>query len=83
MIRIAMIVVLMAAAAFGANTNKADNVEKVEKERKAEHSQNKIIVKSRAKGSTKESDWQTEREYPLMFANNRKAKKNNTKKETK
>jgi hypothetical protein len=43
------------------------------------HQSNKIIIKLRPKGSKKESDWKTEREYPLMFSNNRKAKKEKTK----
>lgn len=50
-------------------------VSKVEKERKAEHTTNKIIIKERDKGSKKESDWETAKEYPLMFNNNKKAKK--------
>lgn len=48
---------------------------KVEKERKAEHATNKIIIKERGKGSKKESDWKTAKEYSLMFNNNKKAKK--------
>jgi len=47
---------------------------KVEKEKKAVHEAGKIVVKARDKGSKKESDWKTEREYPLMFRNNRKAR---------
>jgi hypothetical protein len=53
------------------NTNK---VVKVEKEKKVEHQEGKIIVKERDKGSKKESDWKTSKEYPLMFKNNRKAR---------
>lgn len=45
-----------------------------EKERKAEHLEAKITVKARDKGSKKESDFRVEKEYPLMFSNNRKAK---------
>ena len=37
--------------------------------RKAEHQANKIIVKKKDAAG----NWQTEREFPLMFANNRKA----------
>ena len=48
---------------------------KVEKEKKLEHSENKIIQKERDKGSKKESDWKPAKEYPLMFGNNRKARK--------
>jgi hypothetical protein len=44
-------------------------------ERKAEHLANKIIIKSRDKGSKKESDWKTSKEFPLMFGNNRLGRK--------
>jgi hypothetical protein len=54
-----------------------------EKERKAEHLESKITIKARDKGSKKESDFKTERVIPLMFANNRKAKKTTPKKESK
>lgn len=49
----------------------------VEKEKKTEHGRNRITVKSRDKGST--GPWKTEREYVLMFDNNRKARKPNNK----
>ena len=58
-----------------AKTNQLEKVAKIEKERKTEHLENKIIIKDRDKGSKKESDYKVEREFPLMFANNRKAKK--------
>lgn len=81
MIRIFLIVAMLAVDAFAANTNKADKiantnqVSKVEKERKTEHLNNKIIIKERDKGSKNESDFKVEREFPLMFANDRKARK--------
>ena len=81
MIRVFLIVAMLAVPAFAANTNKVDKiantnqVAKVEKERKAEHQESKIIIKARDKGSKKESDFQVEREFPLMFANDRKARK--------
>jgi len=64
-------------------TNAVSAKVETEKERKAEHQLNKITVKARDKGSKKESDYKTEREFPLMFANNRKAKKTTPKKEGK
>lgn len=69
---ISLTVVLLSLHLFGANTNK---VAKAEKELKTEHRENKIAIKARDKGSKKESDYKTEREFPLMFANNRKARK--------
>jgi hypothetical protein len=45
-----------------------------QKEKKIEHQSNKLIIKARDKGSKKESDWKTSKEYPLMFKNNKKAK---------
>lgn len=80
--RVVIIALICAASVCNAaNTNKVDKAdkpekhEKVEKEKKAEHQANKIVVKSRDKGSKKESDWKAEREFPLMFGNNRKARK--------
>jgi len=70
--RIILAIFLLSSVCRAENTNK---VSKAEKERKTEHSANKIVLKSRPKGSTKESDWKVEREYPLMFANNKKDKK--------
>lgn len=67
-----LILISLSTTLFAADTNK---VVKAEKEQKIEHSENKIIVKSREKGSTKESDWKIEREITLMFRNNKKAKK--------
>ena len=70
-----------ASVCHAAKTNKtevsssAPDVHVQAKEKKAEHTANKIIVKAREKGSKKESDWKTEREFPLMFGNNRKARK--------
>lgn len=70
-----------ASVCHAANTNKteasssAPDVHVQAKEKKTEHTANKIIVKAREKGSKKESDWKTEREFPLMFGNNRKARK--------
>lgn len=81
MIRILLVVTLLSLTSFAASTNKVDKisktnqVDKVEKERKIEHLNNKIIIKARDKGSKKESDYQVEREFPLMFKNNKKAKK--------
>jgi hypothetical protein len=74
----AIVGALICAASLcnAANTNKVD---KVEKEKKTEHQANKIVVKERDKGSKKESDWKVVKEYPLMFSNNRKAKKEKTK----
>jgi hypothetical protein len=68
MIRI-LIFALLAATCHAANTNKVD---KAEKEKKTEHAENKIVKKSRDKGSN--APWKTEKEYTLMFKNNRKAR---------
>jgi hypothetical protein len=68
-------VALLSLHLFGANTNKVDKAAKVEKERKTEHCDNKLIIKARDKGSKKDSDYKIEREFPLMFKNNKKAKK--------
>jgi len=81
MIRVFLIVAMLAVPAFAANTNKVDKiantnqVAKAEKEKKLEHIANKIVMKERDKGSKKESDWKAAKEYPLMFGNNRKARK--------
>lgn len=75
MIRIFLVTALLVFPSLAANTNKTDKAEKVEKERKAEHQENKITIKARDKGSKKESDFKVEREFPLMFANDRKARK--------
>jgi len=71
MIRI-LIFALIATTCQAADTNQ---VAKVEKEKKLEHAENKIVMKERDKGSKKESDWKAAKEYPLMFGNNRKARK--------
>lgn len=77
MIRILLVASLLSLPSLAASTNKTDKAVKVEKEQKTEHQENKIIVKARDKGSKKESDFKVEREFTLMFANNRKARKQN------
>lgn len=52
-----------------------NQVSKVEKEKKLEHSENKIVMKERDKGSKKETDWKPSKEFPLMFGNNRLGRK--------
>lgn len=67
---------IIVAVLFGSALCRAENTNKVakaEKEKQVEHQANKIIVKSRDKGSN--GPWKAEREFPLMFSNNRKAKK--------
>lgn len=66
------VILFLAFTCRAAGTNQ---LVKIEKERKTEHQENKIIIKARDKGSKKESDFRVEREFPLMFANNRKARK--------
>ena len=66
---------VFAMTVSAASTNQVDKVAKAEKERKTEYQEKKIIIKARDKGSKKESDFQVEREFPLMFANDRKARK--------
>jgi hypothetical protein len=76
--KLAIAFILLASTCFAANTNKvekAEQPEKVEKEKKAEHQANKVVILERDKGSKKESDWKVVKECPLMFANNKKAKK--------
>jgi hypothetical protein len=75
MIRILLVASLLSLPSLAASTNKTEKAVKAEKELKTEHQENKIIVKARDKGSKKESDFKVEREFPLMFANNRKARK--------
>jgi hypothetical protein len=59
MIRYILAALLLASAA------------QAKEEKKVEHGRDRITVKSKdSKGS-----WKTEREFPLMFANNRKAGK--------
>jgi len=84
--RVGILALICAASVCpAANTNKteasssAPDVHVQAKEKKIEHQANKIIVKERDKGSKKESDWKPSKEYPLMFSNNRKAKKEKTK----
>lgn len=78
---LAICIIFLALKSSAANTNQVDktsktnHVAKVEKERKTEYLKNKIIIKARDKGSKKESDYKIEREFPLMFANDKKAKK--------
>ena len=45
------------------------------KAEKHERTANKIVVKERDKGSKRESDWKTSKEFPLMFGNNRLGRK--------
>jgi large-conductance mechanosensitive channel len=74
---IAFLMISASCVCMADNTNKVDKTDKpdkVEKEKKTEHQDNKIIVKSRDKGSQNKSDWKTEREIPLMFKNNRKGR---------
>jgi hypothetical protein len=71
MIAVLFFMMVIAGVCMADNTNKPV---KAEKERKTEHFDNKMIVKERDKGSKKESDWKTSKEYPLMFKNNRKAR---------
>ena len=80
--RVAIIsLICCASLCHAANTNKVEKAdkpekhEKVEKEKKTEHQANKIVLKEREKGSKKERDWKPSKEYPLMFSNNKKAKK--------
>jgi hypothetical protein len=87
MIRLIIISLMFSLSAIAAkdpvaSTNKPPAAIKI-KERKAEHSENKITIKARDKGSKKEADFKTERVIPFMFANNRKAKKTTPKKEGK
>jgi len=72
MIAILFCMMMIAGVCLAGPTNQ---VAKVEKEKKLEHFGNKIVMKERDKGSKKESDYKVEREFPLMFANNRKARK--------
>lgn len=72
MISILFCMMMIAGVCFAGPTNQ---VAKVEKEKKMEHFGNKIVIKERDKGSKKESDWKPAKEYPLMFGNNRKARK--------
>jgi hypothetical protein len=61
-----------AATAPAAQTNWPAYKEPESKpERAAEHQKAKIIVKVKGKNGS----WKTEREFPLMFSNNRKADK--------
>lgn len=73
-----LIAVLAGAAAAAedqvAATNKPPAAIKI-KERKAEHRADRIIINARDKGSKEESDFEVEKEYRLMFSNNRKARK--------
>lgn len=72
MIRFIMILAMLTGYSFAASTNKTAAAS--ERETKVEHQASKIIVKSRAKGDSN-APWKTDREYPFMFSNNRKAKK--------
>lgn len=46
-----------------------------QKEKKLVHEANKLTIKERDKGSKNESDYKPVKEYPLMFKNNRKGRK--------
>jgi hypothetical protein len=45
------------------------------RERRSVHREDRVTVQERARGSRKEADWKTVKEYRLMFRNNRKKKK--------
>ena len=79
MMRVFLLAVILACSCQAQGKDKPDvstnNAPvKVEKEKKAVHEAGKIVIKERDKGSKKESDWKTSKEYPLMFRNNRKAR---------
>jgi hypothetical protein len=80
MIAILIFLMSISLVCLAGNTNKMDKiantnqVAKVEKEKKLEHFENKIVVKERDKGSKKESDWKAAKEFPIMFKNNRKGR---------
>jgi len=74
MIAILFCMMMIAGVCLAGPTNQVAKVEK-EKEKKMEHSESKIVKKERDKGSKKESDWKTSKEFPLMFGNNRLGRK--------
>jgi len=57
------------------STNAAPAKVQKPQEKKLEHALNKLTVKTRDKGSKKESDFKPEKEFTLMFGNNKLAKK--------
>jgi hypothetical protein len=57
------------------STNAAPVKVEKQKEKKLIHEANKLTIKERDKGSKKESDYKPVKEYPLMFKNNRKGRK--------
>ena len=65
-----VIALLGAAGTATAGTN---TVLKAEKEKRVKHEENRITVESRDKGST--GPWKKEKEFVLMFRNNRKGRK--------
>ena len=72
MIAILFCMMMVSGVCLAGPTNQ---VAKVEKEKKLEHRENKIVMKERDKGSKKESDWKPSKEFPLMFGNNRLGRK--------
>lgn len=75
MIRLAFAIVVLACSASSAATNgvqTAQSAVQSKQERKAEHYPSKIVLKAR---SDKKSEWKKDKELPLMFSNNPKAKK--------
>jgi len=74
MIAIVIFFISISLVCMAGPTNQVAKVEK-EKEKKLEHSESKIVKKERDKGSKKESDWKTSKEFPLMFGNNRLGRK--------
>lgn len=67
MIKLIAICILTACGVLAAT----NTVARVPRERKATHELSRITVKSREKGSKKESDYTTDRAIPLMFDNNK------------
>jgi hypothetical protein len=74
MIAIVIFFISISLVCMAGPTNQVAKVEK-EKEKKLEHTANKIVMKERDKGSKKETDWKPSKEFPLMFGNNRLGRK--------
>ena len=74
MIAIVFFFISISLVCLAGPTNQVAKAEK-EKERKLEHTEKKIMIKERDKGSKKETDWKTAKEFPLMFGNNRLGRK--------
>lgn len=77
-----IVIMLACCTAYGKNKIETDTSTnappaKVQKpqEKKVDHALNKLTVKTRDKGSKKESDFKPEKEFKLMFGNNKLAKK--------